>query len=161
MNTRALRRALALLILLFALGLSACGASARSDAADAVREYADLLPSVYSRGEPGLLAEVATDEEQNRVLMYILYLKQQRENLDTRLVALEVTGTEILDGGERAIVNTEEQWQYRSVDADTGESSAGYTVADYESEYTLILENGAWLVSEVDVRETSAGDEQN
>lgn len=137
-----------------------CGSGAEADAEAVVREYAELLPSVYARSEPGLLAGAATEEEQNRVLMYMLYLKQKNESLETRLIDLEIAGSELLEGGTRATVETVEHWQYRSVNPETGEGLTGYTEAEYSSEYTLVLQDGKWLVSEVEVRETPAGSEQ-
>jgi hypothetical protein len=159
-NTLGVRGLSVLLLMVSLSALPACQSVEKARAEATVREYAELLPSVYARSEPGLLAEVATQAEQSRVLMYLLYLKQQGDSLDTRLIDLKVVSTDVMDEKDRALVMTNERWEYRTVDTESGGGQASFTEVEYESVYTLLRDDDAWLVSEVDVREMPSRSEQ-
>ncbi len=141
--------------LLLLLSLAACGVTEQGKIRAVVEEYNDLLPAAYSRAQPDLLANVASDAEQNRVLMYVLYLRKEGEAIESRLRSLEFVEVRVTEGGAKATAQTREIWDYRMLDSETGASKGGFREIAYESTYELTKGDQGWIVESLDARETS------
>lgn len=140
--------------LLLVLSLSACGITEESKIRAVVEEYNDLLPAAYMRAQPDLLANVTSDAEQNRVLMYVLYLRKEGEIIESRLKSLDFVEVRVTEGGTRATAQTREVWDYRMLDSETGAPKGGFREIAYESTYELTKEDQGWIVDSLDARET-------
>lgn len=147
-----------MLLLVLALASGALGgcSSRAADVRATIEEYNALLPAAYSRSEPELLAGLVSDAEQNRVLMYVLYLRQSGEILDSRLLSLEFTSITFED--DRATAKTVESWEYRMLDAESRAAKGDWAPIVYESEYTLERSDDGWVIIGLDVTERPAED---
>lgn len=141
------------LALLLAAVTAGCAVSHAEDIRATIEEYNELLPAAYLRGQPDLLANVASEAEVNRVLMYVLYLRKQNETIETRLRTLEFDDVTVDDGGDKATALTRETWEYRMLDSDTGSPKGEFITIEYESTYQLSVRDGAWIVESLEARE--------
>lgn len=144
-----------LLSLLSLLLLAACGMTEQSKIRAVIEEYNDLLPAAYARAQPDLLANVASEAERNRVLMYVLYLRKEGEAIESRLVSLEFVAVRVTEGGTKATAQTRETWEYRMLDSETGAPKGEFREIAYESTYELTKGEQGWIVESLDARETS------
>jgi len=128
---------------------AAMGGCTRTDgpATDAVLGYLDGLAPALHADTLSQLAPYATDEEIDRVRLYVAKTLNDGFRMEAVLNDVSVVSAES-DGGA-ATVETREDWTIRYTVASTGllDRSESYRI---KTLYHLVLVDGTWLVSEVE-----------
>jgi hypothetical protein len=132
--------------------LSACTGSAAQPSApvlDAVRVYNRQLSIAFAVQDMNALAGVATEEQATREFYLMAALGEGGVRMVSTLGSIEF-GDVAYPAEGRATVTTTETWDYDHVSLDTGETVRSERGIVYELLYTLVLEDGRWLVSSVE-----------
>lgn len=135
-------------VLLLSAALLAAGCARRDGAdVDAVRGYLDGLPAALHADTLEGIAPYATDEEIDRVRLYVAKVVNDGFRMEATLEDLAIRSAD--SEGSSATVLTEEDWSIRFVNSQTG---AVDRVESYriEASYHLIRLDDGWLVSEVE-----------
>jgi hypothetical protein len=148
--------ALACLLLL----ATACGPSSARVAADQaaiqalLKDYVARMAQAYRKGDAQLLAEVATPREVARVAARIRELAQQGRGLRPELERLAVERIDVY-AASAATANTIETWDLRVVALGSELPVSEATGQENRIAYSLIREDGRWLVLTRLLRSTS------
>lgn len=107
----------------------------------AVRAYCRALPRAYETRRPELLAEAATPSEVTRVDTIAFGLSQRGLILESRLEADRFDALRV--DGNRAEVETTEEWWFRHLDAQSREPRGDVSRVRYAVRYELVREVNA------------------
>lgn len=113
---------------------------------NAVRKYNRALVETYRMAEPGLLADVAAEQEVRKVDVLITTLQMQNKVLRASLDRIAFIGMD-RPGDERAEVKTSEDWFYEHMDRKTRQRVGQAKRIHYELVYTLERKGGKWIVA--------------
>ena len=91
--------------------------------------------------------------EEVRVNSYVMFNFQEQRAIDQRLLVANLKSWE--SKGSTATVSMHEEWAYRYISTQTGKYTTPALNASYETTYTLVDQNGDWVVHSVEA--TSAG----
>lgn len=117
---------------------------------ETVKNYNEILMTVYQRQKADLLREVTTEDELERVRLYLTYnYYEKKQALRSHLNNLEVTTVKLK--GRRATVRTKEDWTYRYLDINTQKPTTAEKRARYEVTYSLEKRGKRWLVAKLEL----------
>lgn len=134
-------------VLLLALVLASCGPSIRQEGRELVLRYNDAVSEAYRRGDVKLIDGVVGPNEGKKLAGLIGVRLDLGFTLDSRLLSLEVTGTERSKNELR--VRTKEQWRSRDLKIGSGEQVGEESLDAYEMMYVFKKAGKAWLVDEI------------
>lgn len=118
-----------------------------SDPETAVRSYLDWVSFSYRMVNSEIPTATMTPIEGVRVDSYIELNRQQGQGIEQRLVSLDIKSSSI--ESTRAVVTASEEWRYRYFSIESLKYVSDELTASYETTYTLLQEDGKWLVDEV------------
>jgi len=140
--------------LILPVTVAGCSWTEKKKVQETVRLYNEKLILALKRPEPELMDSLTTKREKQRILMYILYQYQKKVLIDARLLKLEPGKTEVK--GNKATVQTREEWVYKKLDVDTRKLVRGEEKVFYDGTYSLEkTEDGRWVIAELKVRKRS------
>lgn len=144
------------LLLLSLTMVSGCGWPEKKQVRETVRLYNEKKILALKRPEPELMDTLTTKREKQRVLMYILYQYQKKVVIDARLLKLETVKTEV--NGNKATVQTKEEWVYKKLDVDTRKPVKKEEKIYYDGTYSLEkTKEGRWVVADLKINQRSGG----
>jgi hypothetical protein len=116
---------------------------------DAVRAYNQQLVVAFAEQDMNALAGVATEEQATREFYLMAALGEGGVRMVSTLGDIEF-GDVTYPAEGQATVATRETWDYDHVSLETGDTVRSERGIVYELRYTLVLEDGLWLVAAVD-----------
>lgn len=116
----------------------------------AVRSYLERISFAYRVLDSSVASSTVTIAESVRVDAYVQLNAMEGRGLDQRVEELAITSVSREETS--AIVTAREEWAYRYFSLETLTYLSEVLTASYETTYTLVLEDGAWLVDRVDAR---------
>lgn len=119
-----------------------------SDIVEVIRRYNTLLTEGYRTQNMNPLQEVTTREQAVKLYHHMAALGEGRLRLDSHLKKLTVTKTEQPEPG-RALMETEEVWDFTHYRTDSGEKYAEERDFVYRMGYILQKKDGRWLITGV------------
>jgi hypothetical protein len=124
----------------------------RTKVQDTVRQYNNTLIQAMRRPEPELMKRYTTQQEYERVSMYVVFLYGKNKVLDAKLT--KYTVTQLTVSGSTAKLISDEIWDDRYIDAKTGQDTGEKEHFHYQGTYSLEKDkSGTWVVSELNVKE--------
>ncbi|MDH4100963.1 MAG: hypothetical protein OEV28_10395 [Nitrospirota bacterium] len=143
------KRILLLFLIATGLMLTACGSKEEKSVKEAVRAYNAALIEAFIKPNPDLMADVATAKQHDRVGLYIVNLMQKGQVLKGSLDSISF-GKIRFEGAGKAMADTKEEWTYAYLGPDRQPTGPSKKVR-YEVTYTLLLEQGDWMVDALDI----------
>lgn len=116
---------------------------------DTIKNYNLVLIEAYKTGNPGLFKGLAVEEEIRKRDIMISSWLSAGEYMDADLKKLKFKKVKVT--GNTAVVKTSEKWTFQYRDVITEEVVDPKKTIHYEMTYTLIKEDGRWLVSELSI----------
>jgi|GEM_PF-2198392 len=134
---------------------------------EAVNDYNRTLIAVLDSGSVDLLNSVATEKEVRRMELFLTFLNEEKKRLsadlqEIRFLSVNITENVKPDGPNgdapgqldrkfppEAEVRTEELWNYRYLDPETGAQIEGPFKIKYDAVYRLTKPDDRWIVYEV------------
>lgn len=120
---------------------------------DTIWRYNSLLGEGYRNLDMSRLSLVATKGQAEKVYHHMAALGEGRMKMVAVLDSMDFLAVEP-DGPARARVVTEEQWDYRYANIDTGHEAMRNTVS-YRLRYHLQRTDGIWQVGGIDIINTT------
>jgi len=139
---------LTLVLFLAVQGCSPSAKDATSDVLDTVKRYNGLLRRTYLEANISLLGPVATQKQIGKVFPVIQALRTQNSSMITEQISFKVT--QVKTESDRAVVQTEEQWEYWWQDKDTGAVTKKREEVSYRIAYRLVHDGRAWKVDTIE-----------
>lgn len=141
------------LLVLTLIHAAGCAAATESvgdyDLKTAVQRYNETLVAAYALGGAGPLSESASPNELQRIDDIIGFLAQGGMVMDARQESFEAQKVSIAGNG-RATMESSEVWWYRHWNPITGEVRQAPRRVRYQMRYTLVKNEGRWLVDRLD-----------
>lgn len=114
---------------------------------DAVRSYLDEITFAYHSADSSVASQTMTAYEWVRVDAYIEKNRQEGRGIEQTVTAFEISGEA---GTEPTVtVSAEEAWMYRYFSLEDGSYQSEELTAAYQTEYTVVMEDGLWKVDKV------------
>ena len=136
--------------------LAACGTD-NAEGTRAVKEtilkYNRLLAEGYAKMDMTPLKGVATQGQAKKVYNHMAALGEAKIRMESQLVDINFLDVQLLEKNV-ARLKTKEMWNYTHVNIDT--KMPGQTIVEgliYALSYELVMEDGQWFVSSVQVLE--------
>jgi hypothetical protein len=119
---------------------------------DTVVLYDALLAKGYITLNMSPLLEVATEQRANKAYYHMAALGEGKVKMDMKLNELKFSDVKTLSP-ETAEAATEEKWDYRYINTDSGKQVYDNSV-EYKLTYRLIKQSGKWLIDDIEVTYT-------
>lgn len=134
-------------LLIVALLLAGCAKQLPEEPVRAVEDYLGGLPPALNAQTLDGIRPYATSEQAEKVARYVAMYLGEGKRIEAKLTAFEVRDAQAQ--GTSATVESGESWVFVYRDKDSGEvvSQEAYAL---EMKYHLVLQNGAWLVWNVE-----------
>ncbi|MDO8950831.1 MAG: hypothetical protein Q7V61_10030 [Actinomycetota bacterium] len=120
----------------------------------AVESYLDWISFSYRQMDSDLASATMTPDELVHVDAYVQFNLQKERGIEQELLNLKVRS--VSEESTRAIVAASEEWRYRYFARTTLLYDGPERLVSYETTYTLVRSDGAWLVDAVEA--TAAGE---
>mgnify|MGYP001577914302 FL=1 len=114
---------------------------------ETIKNYTRVLIEAYKTGNPGLFKGLAAEKEIRKRDIMISSWLSAGEYMDADLKKLKFKEVKITS--DTAVVKTSEKWTFQYRDVKTEEVVDPQKTVSYEMAYTLVKEDGRWLVSEL------------
>ena len=118
-----------------------------------IAKYNNAIIEAYKNQNFEHFMQVATDTEINKIGIIINSFRQADQIMEAKLHKIDFQ--EIKTQGNKADVNTSEDWSYRWIDYKTGQEVEPLKNIHYEMLYHLIKKDGKWLVEKVEAMKES------
>ncbi|NTU72059.1 MAG: hypothetical protein HGB10_09615 [Coriobacteriia bacterium] len=120
---------------------------ALKDPRTAVYSYLLWISYAYRVLNSDVASFTFTPEEEVRVNSYVMYNFQEGRAIDQRLLVANIKSSK--SKGDTATVAMHEEWIYRYISTQTGTYTSEPLEAAYDTTYTLVRQDGNWLVHSV------------
>lgn len=141
------------IVLLVISGCSSKGMSEKPELKTVIAKYNNAIIEAYKNQNFEHFMQVATDTEINKIGIIINSFRQADQIMEAELRKIDFQ--EIKTQGDKADVNTSEDWSYRWIDYKTGQEVEPLKNIHYEMLYHLIKKDGKWLVEKVEAMKES------
>lgn len=129
-------------------GCSSKGMNEKTELKTVIAKYNNAIIEAYKNQNFEHFMQVATDKEINKIGIIINSFRQADQIMEAELQKIDFQ--EIKTQGDKADVNTSEDWSYRWINYKTGQEVEPLKNIHYEMLYHLIKKDGRWLVEKVD-----------
>lgn len=136
--------------LLVCLGLTACASKEDKAVQATVKVFNKTLIEAFVKPNPDLMADVATEKEQQKIGLYIVNLIQKRQIMKCSLNSISFGPVKYLSA-DKAQVTTSEDWTFEYLDYNTRKTVAPPKKIHYSVTYSLVMGKGDWLVDELKI----------
>ncbi|PKM80994.1 MAG: hypothetical protein CVU89_11655 [Firmicutes bacterium HGW-Firmicutes-14] len=139
------------MVLMISLSLlfTGCTANVEKELEETISNYNTNLIMALKGMKPELLKGVATDKEMGAVEIFIIEMADENITVDSTLTEIKFKEFHVPTPGT-AVVKAEEFWSFRHLDINTRKPLEESRNIHYETTYTLIKENGRWLVDNIE-----------
>lgn len=135
-------------LLVVVSGCSSKGMNEKTELKTVIAKYNNAIIEAYKNQNFEHFMQVATDKEINKIGIIINSFRQADQIMEAELRKIDFQ--EIKTQGDKADVNTSEDWSYRWIDYKTGQEVEPLKNIHYDMLYHLIKKDGKWLVEKVD-----------
>ncbi|WP_243374073.1 hypothetical protein [Geotalea sp. SG265] len=117
-----------------------------------IQAYDDRLIKAYAAGDAGIMGELDSPRDKETIGELIAGLKSHNVRMMAKVKSISVKGLEKPERG-RAVVFTEENWDYTYSDLKTGEIKDARRDIQYRMAYVLSVHDGRFEVALAAYRE--------
>jgi hypothetical protein len=125
-----------------------------ADPRTAVYSYQLWISYAYRVLNSDVASRTFDSDEEVRVNSYVMYNFQEGRAIDQRLLVAQVKSWQ--SQGSTATVAMHEEWVYRYISTKTGRYMSPALNASYETTYTLVRQDGDWVVHSVEATTSGA-----
>ena len=137
-----------IVLLVVVSGCSSKSMDEKTELKTVIAKYNNAIIEAYKNQNFEHFMQVATDTEINKIGIIINSFRQADQIMEAKLHKIDFQ--EIKTQGNKADVNTSEDWSYRWIDYKTGQEVEPLKNIHYEMLYHLIKKDGKWLVEKVE-----------
>ena len=136
------------IVLLVISGCSSKSMSEKTELKTVIAKYNNAIIEAYKNQNFEHFMQVATDKEIKKIGIIINSFRQADQIMEAELQKIDFQ--EIKTQGDKADVNTSEDWSYRWIDYKTGQEVEPLKNIHYEMLYHLIKKDSRWLIEKVE-----------
>ena len=137
-----------IVLLVVVSGCSSKKTNEKTELKTVIAKYNNAIIEAYKNQNFEHFMQVATDKEIKKIGIIINSFRQADQIMEAELQKIDFQ--EIKTQGDKADVNTSEDWSYRWIDYKTGQEVEPLKNIHYEMLYHLIKKDGRWLVEKVE-----------